>query len=511
MKYIVVPFILGFIVLQNCTLADETTWAKFLTLQHISLGLDVNDDGTMYLTRRNIEGFHVARFNAIEFFRHPSLLKELALPLAKERRLLELCEEWETKQGDARKQSGLDAKIKADELDGKNAENNYLIWQKQVEDLLKRQVKLTAEFDEEIAKLIGVKSHKRLRQIQLRYVLRLKGIVRILKSESSREMIGISSDPTQVIRKISPGIVETTKREINETVAAAHRDWLKYLNDDSRNVYYGKWGPALNGSTSVDQLKWQLGYRDQDRIQVDPDLEEFSKVLGSAVLNFDVSSEVYSASPNLQEMAKQSKNYRRFHAYREIFYFYRPNTNRDFELLASQHQQIRDIDKRYDRQVSRQISQLSLKYNASPALMEHKSGPWTDELEQLKEEAYQTAVEEFEKVILPHQRKLIGEVALNAETRRLGPLADMLDGKLGENMKLSDRHKEILAEKARDVREFLDKESLRLENDMIQQVLDALPRNQSVALEKALGPPLKHSPPNISLMLLHLTMQARKE
>lgn len=128
-------------------------------------------------------------------------------------------------------------------------------------------------------------------------------------------------------------------------------------------------------------------------------------------------------------------------------------------------------------------------------------------LQQAKEQQLQKVVEEFETVLLPHQKELLESLTEKIGVCRSGLFIQLLHGSLGIQLEITEAEKSAVLKAAPGIADMLSQESLKLEAEMYAELSEVLTDTQKQQLEKMIGEPPKHGYANIDLLSLQLTMQ----
>ncbi len=100
-------------------------------------------------------------------------------------------------------------------------------------------------------------------------------------------------------------------------------------------------------------------------------------------------------------------------------------------------------------------------------------------------------------VLLSVQKNALRQTIARQEIRTYGPLADIEMGELGEFLKLSDLQKEELLLRATEVRELIGRETRKLRDEAIAELLLELPKPGREVIKRLMGKPLDHGDFNL--------------
>jgi DNA polymerase III delta prime subunit len=480
--------LLSLIVAQysNAQEAIEDTWMKAISGQPKRFAGYIDDNGRLDLTIVEHASDLGIKFQPFEFYSHKSIKAELKLTDAESKNLEKIIGEWRKTRKESKKRLGLAA----------GSDRDILTWAREFE---LTQLKTTAAMDKKIQKLIGRSKYQRLRQIQLRWLIRQHGLARLMSDQSMLELLGIPGKPANRIKRETLAAAKAIEKDIAELVSDAHKIWFDLLTEEQKKLYEKKWGKVFESNLmAIDQLIWQLGYRERDRISESPTLAHLAKIVVAKDVVIDIDGKIASKPKDSGE----SDSVLRFRAYRELFqtkYFCD-----QLELNVGQRKSINETINLHDEEREQLATKLAMANKTSQLKVKLEKGPWTKEYHERMDELSSKTVGQIDDILVDYQKKLFAELIREIETQRFGPLADILDGELGKKMKLTDGQKDMLVDKAKKAREMLQKKTLELEEQALNRILDSMTTQQQMALRKAIGKPLTHSDGTVGLLLFHL-------
>jgi len=285
------------------------------------------------------------------------------------------------------------------------------------------------------------------------------------------------------------------------TEAASARDrvidcWLQDLNDAQKTRVREEWAHLFQAPPyQLDLLRWQLkeALEAPSPSQGNP----LREVL--ALPQFDVSMDgALVVQPIPERISKSTKR-----MLRNLQKYLRdPTTSKFLELTANQTQEINAL---YD-------SYLAATEEAEAVMRSEEGDGDVPKARRRYDEQCEALAEDYlpkvREVLLPVQWSALESIAEATIRRAYGPLNDLVKGKLGEALSLSEDEKQQLVKRAEQAIGQLDEEARKLEQLVYDELFRELEDSQKKALEEAMGEPLKHS--SVSLILLQRNLDVTR-
>ena len=163
-----------------------------------------------------------------------------------------------------------------------------------------------------------------------------------------------------------------------------------------------------------------------------------------------------------------------------------PSVQKDLELVGDQLKKVQELQARFGKQMRDEIGDLS------------KGGLGPDRFKGIGEIMAKLREEQkrqMEKLLLPHQAERLRQVALQTHMQQTGTSNALASSEVAEALNITDKQKEELKTRAKEMNEQLAKDIAKLRQDakdnLIKEVLTA---EQQSELKKMIG--AKYEPQN---------------
>lgn len=467
--------------------SDSKLWLELLSKQPVRFSYPVNLNG--YITFARYPERDNRFYSASEFYLHPVVIEELKLSPKKQETIESAFEEyhkkWESRLFDSAKKSN------ADEQDGSS---------ESLEELRNKLIdQLTRRIDSALTKT----QEKRLRQVQLRFLVHLNGFHRTFNDESVRKLMRLAPLDKQWLEK--NGLQKIARIVLKEHTAIATETldrWLSDFEPEQRRVFDERWKHIVSGSTSRQQLILQLDSKLKPT-KLDP-TDPFN---------------LTSAWPNLRHDAaggcvvqkRDTVTYKLSALGKTQWiqnFFGSKHFQRDIELVDEQIEEHKELNRQFYERRMEINHVLGKRFGIVPRELNGRIvyTLTTPEQERQFEKAMTTDASlfygKYMNILLPHQKELLNVVLTNINTRLQGPLAELLWGDLGEILELDDAAKDSLKMKSDEACEHLQAESKRLYDDAMEDLIQLAPVTERSRLRSCLGDEFKTFSPALDGLLV---------
>lgn len=458
----------------------------------------------------------------IEFFIHPSIVEDLELSEQEVAAITSKFELARDKQSKLRRQLAANQKPAS----AKSSDANETDDADSVQKALKEN---RLEFFEEAMSELKVAQQKRLKQIQLQFLLYRSGYFKFLKEPAIQKMLHVSQvrdgklveelnkKLVEIQEQVAMPLIEKEKLLVQEALDI----WLESLSEQQRKIFDRDWSAVLEKPGALGMLAVHLESEfkiDSDEVQ-SSELQLFCSppiLRHSANGNIDV-LEIEKASEQSQNDGRldRSKNaadstpslkklYALQHLFRSEF------VGELIVLLPEQSLKVIAINDEFEKVKSATVMELAGEFeiavkkiiqvnSAGGVPREQPIYDWPEDMSLIDAEVEKRmepiAARTFTKlldVLLPHQVKDLKSAVARLQIRANGPLADIRFGELGKEMKLSESDMESLEESAVRARKFLCEKSLAARDQAIQEINRSLPDNLQNSIRSGSGKPIAY-------------------
>ena len=278
--------------------------------------------------------------------------------------------------------------------------------------------------------------------------------------------------------------------------------WLEILEQEQRVAFDKVWRSAILKPGGLALLALQLNVTEFD-VESDD--------LGDAFNNFpECRFRILPTETPLNERKKYGGDYHELKKLELLIYFARTFFAKgNLEIVEFQSDELKTIHREWSDEVIEINREIGEKHDVPFRMMpiyesgsevpigERKSFEWEKHpelTEVIRGEMNRRAdkyAKKVEEVFLPHQKDAIQEVANDFRVRVSGPLVDLIDGKLGVKLELTNDQKTALKRKAQSVRKTLISKSAELYDKSLEELILVLPKPDQAKLRAALGAPLR--------------------
>jgi len=317
---------------------------------------------------------------------------------------------------------------------------------------------------------------KRVYQLQFRFLVRAFGLSKVLKADACRAIPSLDPRDIREFQQVSKIDSEFIAKELIEIRDAARKVLLKPLSKKQNEKFQEKWSYLFQDRTPIDRFRFHL-------IFIDPfkKLEEISNpfIRLNRFPIFFVSPggrvrTICQAKSYLPAMEKYEIGYVRW----KILV---GRTKDKFDLSDSQVSFLKKLPKQWEA-------------NFKTGMVEKKS------LNQIWDEGAKLYSDGIKKELLQVQLDKLESMPETLLEMKYGPVYDLVHGRLGKEMKLSQTVKDSLRKSATLAKDLLEKKLILLEEKWYKKLISNLPPLQQKKFRKLIGRRLRFTPPVVVLL-----------
>lgn len=156
-----------------------------------------------------------------------------------------------------------------------------------------------------------------------------------------------------------------------------------------------------------------------------------------------------------------------------------PSVQKDLELVGDQLKRVQEMQKEHSEEMRRQIGDL--KKGGSIDLDNMKK------MREVIESLQARQKEELQQLLLPHQIQRLRQVALQTHMRQAGTAGALSNAEVAEELGISEAQIKQLKEKAKELREQLEKDVKALQEKMKESLIAELTPEQQAKLKEMIG------------------------
>lgn len=465
---------------------ENGLWAETLAKQIKQFTCFFDSNGTLIIHPYPPEKPLTPGIPLKQFYLHPIIVSELGLENSKHKSLRQVLEIYERDREDLVKIASASSVPRATSSRGKE-----------------KLIDLAVTCDKELREIFDKKDFDRVRQIQLRWLIHRNGFWQCLTTKAFEQEFGLSltagktefEEQGKIARKLAK-----KEKELREQLV---QRWLADLSDEQIAIFNRAWKELAKSYGCI--LR-------QYELQLDPSIKE--NEFDSAQLFGDWYNRPFcdsDAAGNLvlKKIARPEKDkHPSLSKLRTIMsLFGSQNFRRDVELVDEQVELANSIREEFlqrKREINHEFGQ---RLGIEPILV--GMGEEQHLLYQLKDpqvaEKFYLALDketddlfdQYMDVLFPHQRQLLTDFNRSRQLRMQGPLADLLWGRLGERMELTDKQRRSIRERAKSTREWIRTESRKAYEDTINELIELAAPEDQRELRSILGKTPKDWSPNL--------------
>ena len=443
----------------------------------------------------------------LEFFTHPMIVKELDLNRQEVDAITSHFKSATDKQNKLRLPSAPDPDKHEGESDA--------------ESILKALTANRLEFFKNAESELTVDQRKRLKQIQLQFLLYRGGYLRLLKEPPIQKTLHVpqardgnvteelKGKLTELLRQVALPLIEKEKQLVQEALDI----WLDNLTEQQRKIFDRDWSEVLQKPGALGMLAIYL----ESDFEIDFDESESIELQlfwsppvlrHSASGNIDFLTTEETPLAQSKTTADRPPSLKKLYALQHLFRS--ELVGELIVLLPKQKLKVIAINDEFEIAKSSMIMKLAgeleitvrkiIQVNsASGVSREQPLYDWPEDMSLINAETEKRmepiaakTFEELLNVLLPHQVKDLKLAVARLQIRAHGPLADIRFGELGKELGLSDQDLESLEKSAIRACEFLCEKSLEARDQLVEEVNRSLPDAVRNSIRSELGEPIAH-------------------
>jgi len=116
----------------------------------------------------------------------------------------------------------------------------------------------------------------------------------------------------------------------------------------------------------------------------------------------------------------------------------------------------------------------------------------------------QKSVADLKELLGKNRWELVETFADRINIASAGPVYDLVEGELSEELKLTPEQKDLLKKNAKNSLEFLTRETAGIEEFVLDEMASTLDEARARKFKAAFGSPVKNAPVNIDLMMMNM-------
>ncbi len=464
---------------QDQSKPETPSWLNLLASQKRPFSYWMNSNGTIifnhYPPDRN------EQFDTRDFFLHRVIVDDLKLSSANQKEIAAAFDEFQ-------KQTQQSLASHFDKLKQSNKQESAAAKQELGTRIREHQKRL----DDKLKRILNNRQHKRLREIQFRFMINHNGFFQLLGNPTTQREFDIDLKVTPEMLNQQKKIAKSLYLKDREIGKKAADIFLESLNEEQVSIVKRRWNKTFNSKfTSLTlQLFLQLDSKIKAR---DVEIKSpFDIVKLRPRFDTDITGNCIFVDPKkfkfeITDLVKFRCMYRWF---RSAHY------KRDLDIIESQTEKFEQITKQWLIVKSEVNHEYGKKFNIKPRNLGTEQEPRLVypllNPKQYKEYERALAVQakpfcdQFLEVLMPHQRKLLLESCRGTQIRSRGPLADLLWGDLGKALELDDKAKAELKKNADRARDFIKSEYIEAYKQAIEKLIGLAPAENSARLRSLL-------------------------
>ena len=164
-----------------------------------------------------------------------------------------------------------------------------------------------------------------------------------------------------------------------------------------------------------------------------------------------------------------------------------PQIQQELELVDEQKQQLRDLQKEYQKQLSERMQEFT-KGGFDP-----ESGKRIKDLFSEMRDTMQTRMGD---ILLPHQMDRLNQVSVQMEMRNRGDANALMGKRLAEMLGIDEEQKKRIEERSEEIKKKLEEKIAKLKDEAKQELLDELTSTQRKKLKELTGDKFEYKQTN---------------
>lgn len=417
----------------------------------------------------------------LRFYADPSVSYELELVGAQDREFQALVTEWSSRN-----------KAIADELETISSDNI-----EQRNESVRKIQALDGEMQEKFEHVMLDYQADRLYQIQARFLLRTHGFRNLLILGPARVQFDLSALEQKNLQSAMSRIIPDVRAKALALRDKVVNTWLEPLEPLDRDRVLEAWKELLCGDDPrIEQLSIYFSR------ELDSNNKRGTSLLSLLLPQFELAIDgTLRHTPLNSADGKQST----FIEVRQLLNYLRaPRLQELLEMSVAQKESVLACNDEFWRRclvIQKDFDKITGDEASTRRL--DRDMEYDEEIEKLAWE-YRIRIH---AIVLPHQLKELDELVALLWARCEGPVHDLLDGKLGDELDLTDKLREQMSKGVKQVYDDLCMGSREIENFAYLQSIAELDEENQKKIDRLFGRPLSKTPASIQLLLHHLSLK----
>jgi len=164
------------------------------------------------------------------------------------------------------------------------------------------------------------------------------------------------------------------------------------------------------------------------------------------------------------------------------------NVRKDLEIVDDQVEKMRDLQRK-------SFDGMRDMFTGLRDLSEDERNAKLEEIRTQMEARQKDLVKEADEILLPHQKSRLQQIMVQSQLRRQNTGDALSNGKLAEELGITEDQKEQLAKIQEEVTKELAEKTAKLREDAKNKVLKVLTAEQKAKLDKLIGAPIEFAAP----------------
>ena len=372
---------------------------------------------------------------------------------------------------------------------------------KTTKDDLEDVLKNSQDSKDEIERLLSKQQRSRLTQLDTRFQMRRIGSLRMMFQGQLGKDLDLSAKQRLEIFELGQKFAKAVSHENIELKDSAFEELKSQLTPTNR----GKLEEYIDENfltfraTNFGILMSQLDFADEK--EAGPPTEEgeergpYSGLSQPACFRLDLDG---TFKPNV---AGSGSNKNR--VYIELFkLMMHPEMSHSLALVREQSDEIKVVFENYRQKSNDADQELQKAYENNSTSTSFAMNSHRQSISTLLDDL---AIS-FERILLPHQREFLEDLTQKIGVARSGLFSELVNGELGNRLKISTEEKEKIKKMARSIRKRLLKKSIELESKVFEDVKKVLSEEQASAFSERIGKPFDMGYSNLDLLCNQLLM-----
>ena len=355
---------------------------------------------------------------------------------------------------------------------------------------------LDRKYEKKVQGILLSHQYRWLKQIQLRYLLRVHGLINVSKLKPFRQYTGVTDAEITAMRKKYRELQKQLSEQGIELRKDAIKTFLKPLNTEQSEKVHKKWKYlASDKEPKLEQFRAHMNLLDQLEYLFKIK-SHFARLEQFPLFEMGITGTYKPKRHKITADPKQTEAYLTARFIQQVF-----KSEQLLPALSLSNQQY-DVLEKGNRDFTQEIARMS-------RMSLNWSGGTHSELLELRRKtneimynASKAFIDTTQKSLSSDQWNLLEGLAKKALIMKSGPLVDLVRGDLGKQLKLSKSMKQKLEASAKKSLDQIKTKSIKIEDELLQALLNCLKPESRKKAKELLGPKLKKSSANIDALII---------